>query len=77
MKKKEMMNVSNRKHNRTREKFMKNIKTLMKNSTELRKYGADTRLRIQWKGQYCEYTSFISPSNLPSTEELVSENLWK
>jgi hypothetical protein len=69
---KKEMNVSNHKRDRTRENLMKNIKTLMKNSNKLRKYGADARLLIYWKGQYWEYTSFISPSNLPSTEALVS-----
>ena len=61
----------------TWENLTKNIKTLMKNSNKLRKYGADAHLLIHWKGQYCEYTSFVSPSNLPPTEELVSQNVGK
>jgi hypothetical protein len=64
-----------KKRDRTGENLKKNIKTLMKNSNKLRKYGADAYLVVHWKGQYWEFTSFVSPSRPPSTEELESQNL--
>jgi hypothetical protein len=72
---KKAMNASTRKRDRTKENLIKNVKTLMKNSNKLRKYGATAYLIIHWKGQYWEYTSFVSPYRPPSADDLVSENL--
>jgi hypothetical protein len=66
------VSISKPKRDRTKENLTKNIKTLMKNSNKLRKYGADTYLLVHWKGQYWEYTSFVS---WPLTmDKLVSRN---
>jgi hypothetical protein len=69
---KKAVSISKPKRDRTKENLTKNIKTLMKNSNKLRKYGADAYLLVYWKGQYWEYTSFISQP--PTIDELVSKN---
>ena len=64
------MDVPSRKRDRTKENLTKNIKTLMKNSNKLEKYGAEAYLLVHWKGQFWEYNSFVSRP--PSMDELVS-----
>ena len=68
------ISISTRKRDRTKENLTKNIRTLMKNSDKLQKYGANAYLVIHWKGQYWEYTSFAYPSQPPSRDELVSKH---
>jgi hypothetical protein len=69
---KKAASISKPKRDRTKENLTKNIKTLMKNSNKLRKYGADAYLLVHWEGQYWEYTSFVSRP--PTIDELVSKN---
>jgi len=68
------ISISTRKRDRTKENLTKNVRTLMKNSNKLRKYGANAYLVIHWRGQYWEYTSFVHPPRPPSIDELVSKH---
>jgi hypothetical protein len=67
---KKPIDVLSHKRDRTKENLTKNVKTLMKNSNKLRKYGADAYLLVHWRGQVWQYSSFVSRP--PSMDELVS-----
>lgn len=67
---KKSKDITEQKRDRTNENFAKCVKTVMKKSSKLREYRANTYLLIYRDGRFWEFNSF--PSEPPSTDILVS-----